>query len=336
MQGQRLRGEGDEGRESRRGQAPCGAGHTDRDPALRRFPGRVYKEDLMRLVFASDVHGSEAHYGELVEILRREDARALVLGGDLLPPPLGLSSPEARAASVRKQSDYLIHQLLPRLDEVRAGGADVLLLLGNYDLAAVSETFETACADRGFLTLHDRVQRVEGVTFAGLSWVNPTPFHLKDWEAYDLEKDELPVGALDPRGPRSVYSTPDGREKFAARPTLWESLNRLAERVEPAAEPAIYVLHAPPHNTGLDAVSKSADPVGSRAVRLFLEERQPALSLHGHIHESPHVSGRWAARLQRTVAVQPGQAPERLHAVVLDTDDPAGSAQHTVFGALTL
>lgn len=290
----------------------------------------------MRIVFATDLHGSESHYGDLAAIVEREEAGALVLGGDLLPPPLGLSSPEARAASVRRQTDFLIHQLLPCLDAVRSSGAEVLLLLGNYDLAAVAGTFETACADRGFLTLHERVQRLGGVAFAGLSWVNPTPFHLKDWESYDLEMSELPMGALDPLGPRSIYSTPDGRERFAERTTMWESLNRLAELAEPAEGPVIYVVHAPPHGSGLDVVSKHADPVGSRAVRLFLEERQPRLSLHGHIHESPHVSGRWAAQLQRTVAIQPGQAPERLHAVTLDTDDPAGTARHTVFGALAL
>jgi Icc-related predicted phosphoesterase len=42
-------------------------------------------------------------------------------------------------------------------------------------------------------------------------------------------------------------------------------------------------------------------PVGSRAVRKFLEEHQPILSLHGHIHES-----RGAVRIGRTLAINPG------------------------------
>jgi uncharacterized protein len=42
-------------------------------------------------------------------------------------------------------------------------------------------------------------------------------------------------------------------------------------------------------------------PVGSRAVRQAIEEYQPLLSLHGHIHESPG-----SVRIGRTVAVNPG------------------------------
>jgi Icc-related predicted phosphoesterase len=42
-------------------------------------------------------------------------------------------------------------------------------------------------------------------------------------------------------------------------------------------------------------------PVGSTAVRTFIERVQPMLSLHGHIHES-----RGLARLGRTVAINPG------------------------------
>jgi len=33
--------------------------------------------------------------------------------------------------------------------------------------------------------------------------------------------------------------------------------------------------------------------VGSIAVRRFIEERQPLLTLHGHIHESARLTGDW-------------------------------------------
>jgi Icc-related predicted phosphoesterase len=47
--------------------------------------------------------------------------------------------------------------------------------------------------------------------------------------------------------------------------------------------------------------------VGSTAVREFLLENQPLLSLHGHIHESPQEGGVWRAERGRAIAVQPGQ-----------------------------
>jgi len=69
---------------------------------------------------------------------------------------------------------------------------------------------------------------------------------------------------------------------------------------------AIYVIHMPPINLGLD-VCGSGETVGSEAVYRFIERVQPLLTLHGHIHESPDVSGVWRARLGGTWCVQPGQ-----------------------------
>jgi Icc-related predicted phosphoesterase len=55
-------------------------------------------------------------------------------------------------------------------------------------------------------------------------------------------------------------------------------------------------------------------PVGSRAVRQLLEDYQPLLGLHGHIHES-----RGEARIGRTVAINSGSEYNtgRLHGVVV-------------------
>ena len=82
---------------------------------------------------------------------------------------------------------------------------------------------------------------------------------------------------------------------------------------EPKA--SIFNIHVPPHATALDQcpeldeelrpVRKGGNPVmasaGSTAVRELIETYQPALGLHGHIHE-----GRGIARLGRTVCVNPG------------------------------
>jgi Icc-related predicted phosphoesterase len=65
---------------------------------------------------------------------------------------------------------------------------------------------------------------------------------------------------------------------------------------------AVFNFHAPPYGTGLDeapaldatmrpihggAVMK---PAGSKAVRTAIEKYEPALSVHGHIHESRGVT----------------------------------------------
>jgi hypothetical protein len=66
------------------------------------------------------------------------------------------------------------------------------------------------------------------------------------------------------------------------------------------------VLHSPPRDTACDVIS-TKQHVGSRAIRAFIEARQPRLVLSGHIHESPRVSGAWRDTLGRTPVVNPGQ-----------------------------
>jgi len=93
-------------------------------------------------------------------------------------------------------------------------------------------------------------------------------------------------------------------------------LRGLAEQLEPGLD-TIFNLHCPPHGTSLDrAPQLTAElkvvldggeprivPVGSTAVRTLIEEVQPVLSLHGHIHESKAV-----AKIGKTTCVNPGSA----------------------------
>jgi Icc-related predicted phosphoesterase len=101
-----------------------------------------------------------------------------------------------------------------------------------------------------------------------------------------------------------------GEEEISAR------LAELEAQVDPN-KPLVVVTHVPPVASRLDIAPKLREdlsvvieggemvmvPVGSSAVRSFLERAQPMLSLHGHIHES-----RGIARIGRTVAVNPGSA----------------------------
>jgi uncharacterized protein len=69
-------------------------------------------------------------------------------------------------------------------------------------------------------------------------------------------------------------------------------------------------------------------PVGSTAVREILEEYQPLVSLHGHIHES-----RGAAHIGRTLALNSGSeyASGRIHGVTVSlVGDRVRSHQFTI------
>jgi Icc-related predicted phosphoesterase len=95
----------------------------------------------------------------------------------------------------------------------------------------------------------------------------------------------------------------------------------------------VFNFHAPPYGTGLDeapaldenmrpvhggAVMK---PVGSKAVRESILKYEPALSIHGHIHES-----RGVAKLGRTLAMNPGSSYTDgvLQGAVLELNEKKG------------
>jgi len=93
-------------------------------------------------------------------------------------------------------------------------------------------------------------------------------------------------------------------------------LDALGRELDPD-KPLVLVAHVPPYGTQIDVAPRLREdlsvviaggepvmvPVGSTAVRAFIERRQPMLSLHGHIHES-----RGIARLGRTIAINPGSS----------------------------
>jgi len=56
--------------------------------------------------------------------------------------------------------------------------------------------------------------------------------------------------------------------------------------------------------------------VGSRAVYNFLKKHQPKLPLHGRIHESHEVTGRWYAKPGMTICIQPGQLDEFTYVMI--------------------
>jgi Icc-related predicted phosphoesterase len=121
--------------------------------------------------------------------------------------------------------------------------------------------------------------------------------------------------------------TPWNSPRELSEDDLYARLKQLAAAVT-APERAIFNLHVPPYDTTLDKAALVNDdltyvthggepvegPVGSLAVRQIIEEYQPMLALHGHIHES-----RGVTRLGRTLCINPGSEYNsgRIHGVLV-------------------
>jgi len=174
--------------------------------------------------------------------------------------------------AMRVQRMFLEDYLVPRLEKFAINsGKPVFVMMGNDDFSINSDLLEKAEINSTLKTIHDKVLPLGRFSIAGYSYIAPTPFMLKDWEK---SEDEI---AADLR--RLSSKTDVGRTAF--------------------------VFHTPPANTNLDMLYNGSH-AGSMAVFGFIKRKQPLLTLHGHIHESPEVAGAWKQKIGRTVAINPG------------------------------
>jgi uncharacterized protein len=108
--------------------------------------------------------------------------------------------------------------------------------------------------------------------------------------------------------------TPWDSPRELSEEQILERLNALASEAEDR-ENLIVVVHPPPFDTPLDHAPSIDEefvvqmesgapklvPVGSTAVRAFIEAQQPLLGLHGHVHES-----KASDYIGRTLCINPG------------------------------
>jgi len=69
----------------------------------------------------------------------------------------------------------------------------------------------------------------------------------------------------------------------------------------------VYIFHYPPTNLDLD-VTHDGRKGGSKAEYAFLKDNQPKLSVHGQIHKSSDVSGKFYSQIGKTICIQPGRS----------------------------
>lgn len=69
-----------------------------------------------------------------------------------------------------------------------------------------------------------------------------------------------------------------------------------------------YVMYMPPAGLRLGQLLYQDLDIGSVDIYDFIKEKQPLLSLHGHIHEAPDMEkGKWINQIHNTACIQTGQ-----------------------------
>jgi hypothetical protein len=101
--------------------------------------------------------------------------------------------------------------------------------------------------------------------------------------------------------------TPTELEEEELRATLEQGHAAVAD-----APRRLMICHTPPHGTRLDRLLNGT-PVGSPAVRTFIETHRPDVAVVGHIHE-----GRGVERLGHTVVLNAGALRDGGYVLVED------------------
>jgi uncharacterized protein len=302
---------------------------------------------LPKIFFATDLHGSEVCWKKFLNAARFYGADVLICGGDMtgkaivpivsenghFTVALGGEQQTVPAeqvaeveANIRRKGYYPLQMTLQRLreldqdpakraacfqevmlegvdrwmkmaaDKLRGTGVRVFVSPGNDDEMEVDAVVGRAeVVELG----EGRMIEFDGWTMISTGWSNPTP-----WKTHREDSEEK----------------------------LGERIDAMASQVPDAAR-AIFNLHCPPYQSGLDeAPAIDADlrllhggralrPVGSTAVRAAIEKYQPLLSLHGHIHES-----KGAIKIGKTLSINPGSAYEEgmLMGAIIQLDPKKG------------
>ena len=255
----------------------------------------------MKLLYVTDLHGDKSKYEKVLDLAVEGDIKLIVNGGDMLPK-LGDRHQEQPLFIQEYLRDYF-----QRLHEY---GITYLAMLGNDDLLAVDELFSAVCGE--FDNVHDIAGSkvtVNGYEFIGMDSILDHPFGCKDrvvTEKHYIHQRQLsPVAGISNTFEYDriynwlEYST-------TKLPHMCDILNELPIPMNP--EKTVYITHMPPAGLRLGQLRYQDLDIGSVDIYEFLKEKQPLLSLHGHIHESPDTQkGKWINQIRGTTCIQTGQ-----------------------------
>lgn len=275
-------------------------------------------ESERTVFFASDLHGSEVCFKKFVAAAKFYRADTLLLGGDIsakIVVPIVSTGKQQFAAQFHGREEHLdqttvsdfeqraansglytermqpdeyqhyadhpedVEDLFDRVmrrtvqrwieyAKTKLDGSPVVIYNapGNDDPPAVDDVLLTHGDDRLRFVEGEIVELAPGMEMLSTGYTNPTP-----WDTHrEYTEDEI-------------------------RAHLRQMIGRLEH-----PDRAIFNIHVPPYNSRLDtapllgqdlkvktaAGGQITGPVGSVAVREAIEQAQPLLGLHGHIHES--------------------------------------------------
>jgi Icc-related predicted phosphoesterase len=281
--------------------------------------GSVGNKLKMNLAFfVSDLHGHKDRYDKLFEQIRKEQPAVVFIGGDLLP----------NFVHYLTEKDFIIDFLIPGFQGLRDNLAEkypvVFMIMGNDDPRIEEENLLLGEKKGLWIYIHNRKITFQSYRIYGYACVPPTPFRLKDWERYDVSRYVDPGSVPPTEGNRTVDTGED-----IEYCTIKHDLEMLTG--DDDLTRTIFLFHTPPYQTNLDRAALDDliiehvpldVHVGSIAVKQFIEERKPMITLHGHVHESSRITGSWSEKIGNTWAFNAAFDQKELSIIKFRIDHP--------------
>jgi Icc-related predicted phosphoesterase len=290
-----------------------------------------------KLFFATDLHGSERTFRKFVNAGKFYDVNLLIMGGDILGKiavPIIKDDNGHYRAHLQGRTEHLASEdekkkLIERIDT-----------LGYYYKIMDEDEYRHVQADAARVdALFHELARKKLETWVDLAETRLAGTGIQCYVTGGNDDYPDVLEALKREGAQSIFGCEgvvahldDAHTMISlgfSGPTPWktprevpdEALGTMIEQMAaqvPDMSRCIFNFHDPPIDSTLDTcpmLDWTTDPpaqivrggqivlhgAGSTSVRRAIETHQPALGLHGHIHESPGV-----IKINRTVCVNPG------------------------------
>lgn len=278
--------------------------------------------------FVSDLHGKVERYERLKDAVLSEKPSVLFMSGDILTSALIGN----RAGNfdynnfVKKFLSEWSGEIRERLGEDRP---EIFLILGNDDGDCSVSHLEERDGELWHY-MHKRTLPFKDFRVLGYNCVPFGPSSVKDWEMFDFSRYSDNENWV----PDANYSALGYREGY---PSMKQDLEGLTE-FEKDISRLIFVSHCPPYDTCLDLWDPGQKMlaqgvpydrhIGSIAIKRFIEEKQPYLTLHGHAHSSTRLSGSFIEKIGSTYCMNGATDQyEKLCLVRFELEDPAGASR---------
>lgn len=313
-----------------------------------------------RILFATDVHGSDPVWKKFIRGAEFYKANVLILGGDITGKSV-VTVTDNQDGTYFTEFQEQKHELkdkaeLDHFDAIVRRTGSYLYLGTKSDLEELEKNKKRADEIFSQLIL---ARLKEWVEFADSNAT--TPVYVNAGNDDEPGVDDVLAGSKKVVQPEDKVVMIDSEHEMIsagfANLTPWhcprdlteeEIEKRIERKVSQLRDPksAIFNFHCPPVDSGLDTCPKLDSSVyppkpildggglvlfgaGSTSVRRAIEKYQPMLGLHGHIHESKN-----ATRIGKTVCINPGSEYGEgiLRGVLVNIDDSGYKSYQFVSG----